>query len=121
MNRLKNLQEIRAAKEVEMSKIMKDCENEKRSRTEAEKLKWQSLQKEVTGMDEEIKDLEKQNLIDMRSAKPVNGIEQNQNRSIGLFEDDKTESRSFLDKAQKIALISSKNGFQMNKNVKIYH
>lgn len=93
MNHLKHLIEQRVQKEDEMKRIMTTCQDEKRSRTEAERLKWQSLKKEVDNLYTEIKDLELQEAIDQRTAKPVKQGDENHHSE---NEEDETEKR-FLD------------------------
>ena len=71
MNRLKNLLEERARIEGEMAAIFAKCETESRSRTAEEKTKWETLKGQVDGMISEITDLEEQEQINQRAAKPV--------------------------------------------------
>jgi len=71
MNRLKNLLEERARIEGEMAAIFAKCETESRSRTTEEKTKWETLKGQVDGMLSEIKDLEAQEQINQRAARPV--------------------------------------------------
>ena len=71
MNRLKHLLEERARIEGEMAAIFAKCETESRSRTTEEKTKWETLKGQVDGMLSEIKDLEAQEQINQRAAKPV--------------------------------------------------
>lgn len=71
MKRLKHLREERARIEGEMSSILALCETESRSRTPEETTKWKALKDQRDGMLTEIEDLEEQEAIDTRSAKPV--------------------------------------------------
>jgi len=71
MNRLKHLLEERARIEGEMAAIFAKCETESRSRTTEEKTKWETLKGQVDGMLSEIKDLEAQEQINQRAARPV--------------------------------------------------
>lgn len=56
-----------------MKAIFDLCDKEKRSRTADEKTKWESLSREVDDLGDEIKALQKQEAIDMRTAVPVLG------------------------------------------------
>jgi HK97 family phage major capsid protein len=71
MNRLKHLLEERARIEGEMAAIFAKCETEKRSRTPEEKTQWETLKGQVDAMADEITALEAQEVINQRSAKPV--------------------------------------------------
>jgi HK97 family phage major capsid protein len=71
MKRLKFLLEERARIAGEMNAIMAKCETENRSRTTDEKTKWQALKVEADSMEDEIRDLQAQEEVDRRSAKPV--------------------------------------------------
>ena len=71
MKRLKFLLEERARIAGEMNAIMAKCETESRSRTAEEKTKWTSLKAEADAMEDEIRDLQSQEEVDRRSAKPV--------------------------------------------------
>jgi HK97 family phage major capsid protein len=71
MNRLKHLLEERARIEGEMAAIFATCEKENRSRTPEEKTKWDKLKEEVDAMADEITALEKQEEINLRSAKKI--------------------------------------------------
>lgn len=75
MKRLKFLLEERARIEGEMSSIFAKCETENRSRNTEEKTKWDALNAQISGFADEIKDLEAQDVIDQRSAKPVTKVE----------------------------------------------
>jgi len=71
MKRLKFLLEERARIAGEMNAIMATCETENRSRTTEEKTKWTALKAEADSMEDEIRDLQAQEEVDRRSAKPV--------------------------------------------------
>lgn len=71
MKRLKFLLEERARIAGEMNAIMAKCETENRSRTTEEKTKWSALKIESDSMEDEIRDLQAQEEVDRRSAKPV--------------------------------------------------
>lgn len=71
MNRLKHLLEERARIEGEMAAIFAKCETESRSRTTEEKTSWEKLNGDLQVMISEIKDLETQQAIDQRAAKPI--------------------------------------------------
>lgn len=73
MKRLKFLLEERARIAGEMNAIMAKCETENRSRTTEEKTKWSTLKAEADSMEDEIRDLQAQEEVDRRSAKPVGG------------------------------------------------
>ncbi len=70
MKRLKFLLEERARIAGEMNAIMAKCDTENRSRTPEEKTSWTSKNAQLVEMDVEIADLQAQQEIDMRSAKP---------------------------------------------------
>lgn len=71
MKRLKFLLEERARIAGEQNAIMAKCETENRSRTAEEKTKWTALKAEGDSLEDEIRDLQAQEEIDRRSAKPV--------------------------------------------------
>lgn len=75
MKRLKFLLEERARIAGEMNAIMAKCETENRSRTAEEKTTWTAKKAEADGFEDEIKDLQAQEEIDKRSAKPVGSTE----------------------------------------------
>lgn len=70
MKRLKFLLEERARIAGEMSAIMAKADSENRNRTADEKTKWASLKAESDSMEDEIRDLQSQQEIDIRGAKP---------------------------------------------------
>jgi HK97 family phage major capsid protein len=74
MSRLKALGEKRAKIQEELDGIRASCEKENRSRNEAEKTKWASLEKERDELDEEIKIEEREVAraeAEVRNKKPV--------------------------------------------------
>lgn len=71
MKRLKFLLEERARIAGEMNAIMAKCETENRSRTSEEKTLWAAKKAEADGLEDEIRDLQAQEVVDQRSAKPV--------------------------------------------------
>lgn len=71
MKRLKHLLEERARIAGEMNAIMAKCETENRSRTPEEKTLWSAKKTEADAMEDEIRDLQAQEEVDRRSAKPV--------------------------------------------------
>lgn len=81
MNRLKHLQEQRAAKEAKMKGIMDLCATENRNRKPEEKTEWDTLKAEVDAMRDEIAALEEQDAIDQRSAKPVVSVNVSKNNN----------------------------------------
>jgi HK97 family phage major capsid protein len=87
MNRLKHLLEERARIEGEMAAIFAKCETEKRNRSTEEKTAWDKLNGELEGMISEIKDLQAQQEIDQRNAKPITRQDEPKN-----YEDEKTPS-----------------------------